>query len=444
MRRILVALAVLGATTASAEPLPPPGVVWQNRVVHGEVDPAALSTVSHKLYLNNCLPGGCAVKPGTDNSLLDQSSIAYSNVVLDPWKYGPAHWDNLVACVRATFEPFNVEIVTEDPGNTPHFEVMVGGTSTQLHPELNAGGVAPFVSCNAKVNNVITFVFANLTSDLEYLCGAVAQEAGHAWGLDHELNAKDPMTYLDLGSLKRFQNEASNCGESTPRACACGGPTQNSYQYMLETFGSSDLEMPTFSFVGPTDGQWVKPTFNVLAEMTSQLTPGTAQLTIDGKMVGELPGGPYAFTVPSTLSPGQHTLNLTGFDSGARRASATATINVTSSCQTAENCDDGFYCMGGYCLPDSSVAGGLGAECVSNESCASGSCAKRDDVQLCTAACEQGSCPSGYECIGDNAGVCWPEATDGGGCSSSGAPTGWLLAALAIAPVVLLRRRRRA
>ncbi|MGE0867947.1 MAG: MYXO-CTERM sorting domain-containing protein [Kofleriaceae bacterium] len=443
MRRILVALVVLGATTASAEPLPPAGVVWQNRVVRGPVDATALATISHKLYLNNCLPYGCAVSPGADNSLTNQSSIAVGNVVLEPWKYGTAHWDKLVACVRETFEPFNIEIVTDDPGNTAHFEVMVGGTSTQLHPGLNAGGVAPFVSCDARVNNVITFVFANLTSDLEFLCGAVAQEAGHAWGLDHELNAKDPMTYLDLGSAKRFQDESSACGESTARACACGGSTQNSVQYLLDTFGASDLAMPTFSFVGPTPGQWVKPQFNVLAEMTSQLEPQSAALTIDGEMVGELATGPFMFKVPSTLTPGEHTLTLSGFDSGGRPANATATVTVTDACAATADCDDGFYCMGGYCVPDSSVAGGLGAECANNESCATGMCGKRDDDQLCTAACEQGTCPSGFECLGGDGGVCWPEAVSTGGCSATDSPTGWLLAGLAIAPVLVLRRRRR-
>src|SRR5665647_163241 len=108
---------------------------------------------------------------------------------------------------------------------------MIGGLAAQLSPDLVAGGVAPFVGCGATEDNVISFVFAGQSNDLEYLCAAVAQEACHVWGLDHELNKLDPMTYLDLGSLKRFQNAPAQCGETldAPRQCYCGSNTQNSY-----------------------------------------------------------------------------------------------------------------------------------------------------------------------------------------------------------------------
>ena len=58
---------------------------------------------------------------------------------------------------------------------------------------------------------------------------------------DHELDADDPMTYLDLGSSKRFQNNTVNCGEveGQPFTCRCGNTTQNSFAYMRQQFGLS-------------------------------------------------------------------------------------------------------------------------------------------------------------------------------------------------------------
>jgi hypothetical protein len=433
MRSVLISAAVLALvpTAALAEPEaePKPGVVWGNRVLSASPDPSAFAPVSHKLYLNPCLPNGCTIRPGTDDARSNQSSIAKSVTTLSAWSHGPEKWDALVACVRDTFRPFHIEVVTEDPGATPHFEVMVAGTSRQLNPDLDAGGVAPFVSCGAKVNNVITFVFASLTSDPEFLCGAVAQEAGHAWGLDHELLAADPMTYLDLGTSKRFQNQTAPCGELSARACACGGTTQNSYQYLLDMFGPAGLAPPSLSIRAPVPGQWVKPSFMVHAEIDSVLESAAATLSIDGTKAADMPSGPYAFATPA-LTPGPHMLAVHSFDSGARVASAEVRVNVTTSCASTDSCPGGMFCLSGYCMPGSTVAGGLGATCTENDACTSGICGKQEDQQRCTAPCDQGACPAGYECVSvANGGedVCWLESLTGG-CSTTGGSPFWLLA----------------
>ena len=51
-------------------------------------------------------------------------------------------WAELVQCVKDTFLPFEIEVVTTDPGNVNHSEVMIGGLAAQLSPDLVAGGVA--------------------------------------------------------------------------------------------------------------------------------------------------------------------------------------------------------------------------------------------------------------------------------------------------------------
>lgn len=448
---ILAAVLGFGATAANAEIKRP--IVWKDRVLDAApLDGAiALTSVSKKLYINDCKPNGCSVSPGTDNSITNRSSIPETSVVLDAYPYSAAHWDQLVQCVRETFAPFPIEVVTTNPGTEPHFEVMVGGSDTQLHPELSAGGVAPYISCNAQQPNGLSFVFPTTTPDLEYLCGAVVQEAMHVWGLDHELDAKDPMTYLELGSLKRFQNNDADCGEDlgAPRQCRCGGQVgvpgnrykQNSFRYMINTFGlRSDIAAPTLAITAPRDGAWVKPAFPIRAEMTSPLDTIGAEIKIDATVAGRFEMAPFVINAPTNLAPGAHTITVSASDAGDRTATATVGVNVMSSCANGESCASGTHCLGGLCLPGSDVDGGLGASCTTADECATNSCATTADGGKCTAVCDAGNtCPSGYDCIdGGGQMICWP--AEGGGCSTGGSPT-WMLGVLGLLLLSLRRRR---
>jgi acetyl esterase len=192
--------------------------------------------------------------------------------------------------------------------------------------------------------------FAGGTSSIIFLCGAVAQEACHVWGLDHELNAADPMTYLELGSLKRFQNDDADCGEDNPRGCRCGGTTQNSFRYMTNTFGlSPSLGDPTLAITTPTEGQWVKPSFPIGAVMTSELATIDAFLAIDGAQVANADNGILAFNAPA-LPSGPHAISLTATDAGDRTVMASVTVNVIGECSAATACPSSFHCLGGALL----------------------------------------------------------------------------------------------
>jgi len=449
---ILAAVLGLGATSAGADTLKP-SVVWQNRVVEDAAPPPnggiALTTVSHTLYLNDCMPNGCTVTPGTDSSLTNRSSIPDTTVVLDKYPHGTEHWNSLVQCVKDTFAPFDIEIVTTDPGaSVPHHEVMIGGSDTELNPQLSAGGVAPFISCNAQRNNGLSFVFPAQTSNLNYLCAAVVQEATHVWGLDHELNAKDPMTYLDLGSLKRFQNNDAKCGEelNSPRNCRCTQNnqrvTQNSFRYMINTFGlKPGIADPMLEITTPKDGAWVKPGFPIGAVLTSPLDAVSADIKIDGTSAGNLMMAPFVINAPTTVPGGDHMVSVTGNDAGDRSATATVNVHVMASCAGGADCKGGTHCLQDLCWPGSNVDGGLGADCVANTDCISGSCGSDGSDSKCVAACDEGNkCPSGYECIGADAGqgVCWQSSS--GGCSTNGSP-GWLVFGLGV--FVLGWRKRR-
>lgn len=439
MRFAVLAL-LLAASPSHAE-------VFRGRAHHRTASElAAPPLVSNTLYLNSCRPGGCALQPGFDDSRTNHSSIAFSPTTLSAWPHGDALWEQLVTCVKATFRPFDIDVVVDDPGSSAnHFEVMIAGTFAQLNPELEgAGGVAPFIGCGGSDDNVISFVFAQQSDDLEYLCGAVAQEAAHVWGLDHELDALDPMTYLDLGSLKRFQNRDSECGTQIhqPQLCTCGGTTQNSYAYLEQMFGATDLPPSVVTITSPGNNAWVKPGFPVHVMIDSVLGGTRATLAIDGNEVATLSPGPFAFNAPASLGGGMHVVTATGFDGGNRSESASIDVHVTSACSASMPCDEGQYCVGGYCLPGADVDGGLGAECLGNEGCVTNACASSNGEQLCVAPCDDSACPAGFECIGDETRVCWPDRGEGGCEVAGGEPALAILLGIGFGAIVLRRRGR--
>jgi uncharacterized protein (TIGR03382 family) len=322
---------------------------------------------------------------------------------------------------------------------------MVGGNSTDIGIQ-GAGGVAPFIPCNGDIqDNVISFVFAAETSNLDYLCWAAAQETSHVFGLDHELLATDPMTYLSPPVKKPgFQNMAANCGESTPRQCWCGGTTQNSAQYLMNTFGPTNLQPATLAITAPTDGAWVKPGFAVKATVMSQLSVTTSALAVDGMTSSSSSSGALSFNAPSTLAGGDHVIAVNATDAAQRSFGSSITVHVTATCDANTACDGATKCLGGFCLPDASTAGGLGATCTDNAQCITEQCAQGDTQQLCTAACDPGmTCPDGFDCVdaGNATGACWPSSGSSSGCAAAGGGTTWLVLGM-FGAFGLLRRRR--
>ena len=136
-----------------------------------------------------------------------------------------------------------------------------------------------------------------------------------------------------------------------------------------------------------------------------------------------LDGTPLVFQAPAELAGGDHVVSVNATDAGARTLSA-----VRSPCTSRRpaaptaTCDDGLKCLGGYCLPGADIAGGLGADCTSNDACITGSCGTDGSTHACTAPCDEGTtCPAGTRVSAPGpTSVCWPSEDDGGGCSTSG------------------------
>ncbi len=402
-----------------------------------------LTTSSHTLYVNSCLPNGCAVtRAQQDSSINDTSSIASANTRMSAWTYGDEAWATVMECVKKNFAPFDIDVTDVNPGSASHFEVMVGGTSFELSPSImNAGGIAPRISCNAQYNNSLAFVFAGQTSNLSYLCNAIVHEAGHMYGLSHSLDARDPMTYMQLSEPKAWTNAEQQCGtdpaERQPCRCFQSTNLQNSFRYLKDVFGlAPGLAESTLSIVTPKDGMYVKPGFPVTAVYSSPLLTLSANMALDNGTQQPAANGVLAWNAPASIGAGDHSVSVSAVDYADRTSSQTVNVKVMEACTSSDSCASGFACLGGFCLPGRDVDGGLGATCEANNECSTGSCSSDGTSSYCTAQCDPGnSCPSGFQCLA-GANQCWP-STDGG-CSTSGSPS-WL-AALGL---LFLRRRRR-
>ena len=418
------------------------GDVWQDRVIPCEPGLAALTSSSRILYVNNCKPGGCAVtRSNQDSALNNTSSIASGNTQMSAYMHSDEHFDAVMECVRATMEPFDIQVTTQDPGpGVPHFEVMTAGTSAELNPEIQgAGGIAPFINCSATRDSVLSFVFANQTSNIPYLCTAIVHEAGHTYGLSHTLHALDPMSYKDLGAYaKKWQNAPQTCGieDSDPQRCRCFAGEQNTFRALRDTFGlSSALGPATMVISTPADGAYVKPGFPISARFETALDTLDIGMTIDNGAPQPAGNGILAWNAPASITPGTHTITVAGTDFGDRAASQTVAVTVMASCADGATCAAGFSCLGGTCFPGANVAGGLGASCTDNADCITGACASDGTTSVCTGVCDAGdTCPSGFACTGN---VCWP--SEEGGCNAGGSPFGALLG---LASLLALRPRR--
>lgn len=375
----------------------------------------------HILFLNRCA-GGQTFSPGGDNSRTNRSGVVAqstgSPVNFPAYPYGDSSWNQVVAHVQDIMSPFNISVTDVDPGNTPHHEAVICGSPGLLGMDSNVGGVALF-GCSV-LENSVTFTFPTVWGNSpRSIAETVGQEAAHAWGLDHEYECKDPMTYLFGCGNKSFQNEYISCGEYSARSCYCGGSTQNSYQKIMSIFGPASASPPSVEITSPQEGAQVGQGFPVAATISDDQGVQRAELFVDGTFVMQLTSSPYTFNAPSNLSDGGHQVRVVAYDTLGSSASDTINVIVGEPCGGPSDCDDGETCVDGRCVPGPGTDGGLGDTCEDGADCASGLCGNDGTNKYCTEACnpDADACPGGFNCInaGEGNGVCWPGGDDGGG-----------------------------
>lgn len=224
-RPVVVMLAIAVATPARAEGL----------------------AESRTIYL---VHDGVAVRPGDDNAGAGTSTLVPHPVEIPPWVTTPEVWSDTVACVSEIFARFAVTVTDEDPGDAPHLEAVFGGAPLLLGLDRGIDGVAPFSADCGIMERAIVFAFTDvMPGDARYACLVMAHELGHAYGLDHELLATDPMTIAHAAGPREFADQDAACGEDVARSC--GLPTgttcratQNSYALLVARLGLAGAAPP--------------------------------------------------------------------------------------------------------------------------------------------------------------------------------------------------------
>lgn len=211
-----------------------------------EADSASKAAGSQRiLYLNRF---GGRYRPGDFDDAVSDTSSQLTHAVTIP-AYAGSHWADTLDCVRTVFSRWKVRVTDSDPGDQPHVEAAVGGSSSLLGYEATVGGVAQIVGCaedgGPRVNErAIVFVFSEhptLAASSSQLCKAIAHEIGHAFSLDHETACDDIMSYGQCPAT--FTEPESPCGTTSTRECLCSN-TQSSRARLDYVLGRANGKPP--------------------------------------------------------------------------------------------------------------------------------------------------------------------------------------------------------
>jgi uncharacterized protein (TIGR03382 family) len=290
---------------------------------------------SRTIFLNK---NGVTLQPGNNDSSNNRSTIVSQATTFQPYQVSATDWATIVACEKELFAPFDATITDVDPGAAPHIEAVFGGSPTQVGLPTNVAGVSPFTTDCSIIESSIVFTFTDVLSGVapREICEIMAQEIAHSFGLDHELLASDPMTYLDnAGANRAFQNMDVSCGEYSQRVCGINGstcrPNQNSVTLLTERLGThgspGDTIAPTVTITSPQNGATVPPGFQIAFNANDNVAVTMSSLFVDGTAAGTVTTGPQQFTTPTNLAQGSHTFRIDVTD-GANTQSQEITVTV--------------------------------------------------------------------------------------------------------------------
>ncbi len=330
---------------------------------------SAVLAQSKTIYLNH---NGVTLSPGNNDSRTNRSTIASQQTTLGAWNTDAGTWSATVACMRELFQPFNVTVTdVEPPATTNYIEAVFGGSPQQLGLPSNVAGVSPFTTDCSIIENSIVFTFTDvLPNDARQNCEIMAQEIAHSYGLDHELLASDPMTYLNYNGNRSFKDQTAQCGESTARPCGINGNTcradQNSVALLKERLGTNgtpgDSVAPTVGITSPSNNATVPPGFTVKFDANDNVGVQMATLYIDGNAAGSVLGNEtYQFLTSSTLPDGVHKVRVDVTD-GVNAQSTEITVTVRVGAAPPGSGNDGDVQSGdltGGCSTGGGSTGGL-------------------------------------------------------------------------------------
>ena len=222
----------------------------------------------HTLYMNFI---GDDLLSGADNSAESRSTLARQG----PYPAFSGDEATAIAAVQGVqndVAAFGIRVIYEarPPKILPYTMAMIGGSWTDTNLEMPAGGVAPIADCGALGQRHVVYVFADGGWGATSIANVTSQEAGHAWGLDHNLNCGSVMSYCGGGDgvfsstcdgLCEEQCQGSaGCRLTHEMFCGEGSDQQNEAAELAWLFGGNepDLEAPIADIVEPADGTTVE------------------------------------------------------------------------------------------------------------------------------------------------------------------------------------------
>lgn len=487
--RAFLASSLLLASVATAH-ADPGRVLWMDNPDFAQAPPPKAS-VSNIIYINRCV-GNCRITASDHNdSTHDLEWFSTANgeapgtqYTLSEFALGDTTFNAMVDCVKKVYEPYNVSIVTDDPGDTPHTEVYAAGVDTEIGLS-GAGGVGGTLGGCQPLENNVAFAFVNEypATAVNYLCGVIAQETGHSFGMpSHVWNCTDAMSYsydgpceggVGAAPIGYFRNLNMPCGdfaEGQP-ACSCG-TSVNDHQHLIDIFGATGTapEAPTLTILQPQDGANIAGNQIFAASASSPRGVFRVEVYLNGwlwgvdqlpaKMEpGDFPPPNYIVEVPDNFPDGLYDVEFRAYDDIGTMTSVTESVVKGSACTGSGqgSCLTGQTCSGGKCAWPAPT-GEIGDACTYDQECIGpniydGKCAALSDgTQICTTACfgpPNDACPDMFECqvtdVQANTGLCVAATPDKPGCCSttSDAPPVMPIALGTLVGALVMRRRRR-
>jgi hypothetical protein len=254
---------VLPAPVATGDYEVDPDVAHGMQVVPGNEYPR-----KHTLFLNF---NGGMLYSGSDNSAEDSSTLAKQGIY--PTYEGTEQKAlSIIQAVTEDVSAYGIQVIyLERPNKTvPYTMEMVGGEWSDTNIDSPAGGVAPGADCGALGQRHVVYTFASGGTPALQAANTASQEAGHAWGLDHNLNCNSVMSYCGVGDgvfsdtcdglCEAACQGAAGCRLTHDVFCGEGNDQQNEVAELSFLFGGNepDMEPPSVEIIEPMDGQQIE------------------------------------------------------------------------------------------------------------------------------------------------------------------------------------------
>jgi len=190
------------------------------------------------LYLDRA--GGMYDHGATDSAGANRSVLLDGPRQLPGWPRDDAQWAEVVSCIAAALAPFPIDVTEDDPGASPHVELVF---TTTYWAEPSATTMIVPDGCGD--DHQLEFVFADaLPPTPTPVCQiAIVGYAEMTADLTLDDNCQDLVNLAqDCSQTRSFVDATASCVDDfeQPAACRCGGTTEDTYQAMVAAHPACD------------------------------------------------------------------------------------------------------------------------------------------------------------------------------------------------------------